>query len=497
MSLFHIAVALVPLARAVAASPSFTADSATLCQRVESLMPKLVFHAGSTEYSSSQSDYYTGEERELQPGCIFTPTSTSEVSQFIKLVAEGPRTYTADEQFAFRCGGHTFFAGAANIQGGVTVDLRSLDSFALSADHRTASVGGGSVWSETLYPNLQPYNLTVAGGRIDGVGVGGFVTGGGLNFLERRNGFACDNIYGYEVVLGTGEVVYASADSHRDLWIALKGGSNNFGIVTRFDLATYPQGDMLGGYIDFEVNQTILDEHAKAFSNWMNPANFDPLAVIEIDFAWTSGQWVLSDALFYLDPIETPKVYEEFFAIPGQTVNNLEVNSVTWVVNVSSEIVPTTVSRAIQMNYSFRNGNASLYSQLFDTFMESVRPIENVTGLVWDFLMQPYPVTNGTNSLGLTPNVTDLVFVDIGAAYDDASDDDTIFAAVEAIFDQHVKIVQDAGLFKNFTYLNYAGENQDPLGTYGTLDKLRRVSREYDPRGIFQKAAPGGFKLFA
>lgn len=88
---------------------------------------------------------------------------------------------------------------------------------------------------------------------------------GGLNFLERRNGFACDNIYGYEVVLGTSEVVYASADSNRNLWLALKGDSNKFGIVTRFDLATHPQGLMLGGYIDFNVTQTFMDDHAKAF----------------------------------------------------------------------------------------------------------------------------------------------------------------------------------------------------------------------------------------
>lgn len=355
----QLAGSLLPLA-AIASGISLYANQTSLCQQVDSQLPGRVSYSGSSAYISSQSNYYTGEERDLEPGCVFRPTKTSDVSHFVKLVAASNSTSTP--QFAFRCGGHSFFAGAANIDGGVTIDLRSLDSFELSADQKTASVGGGSIWSENVYPNLEPHNLTVAGGRITGVGVGGFVTGGkcpsaeahmmaltqsigGLNYLERRNGFACDNIYGYEVVLGTGEVIYASADSNRDVWLALKGGSNNFGIVTRFDLATHSQGLMLGGYIDFNVTQTVLDDHAKAFSSWMDPQNFDPLAVMEFNLVWDAGAWSLADAIYYLAPDLTPSVYEEIFSIPDQIENNLALKNVSAIVAESAELVPSTVSR--------------------------------------------------------------------------------------------------------------------------------------------------------
>lgn len=350
---------LLPLLT-IASGVSSYANQTSLCQQIDSKLSGRISYPGSSVYKSSLSTYYTGEERDLEPGCIFRPADTFDVSQFVKLVAAKNRTSGAE--FAFRCGGHSFFAGAANIDGGVTVDLRSLDSFELSADRRTASVGGGTIWSENVYPNLVPNDLIVAGGRIPGVGVGGFVTGGrcltakvhvtaltqslgGLNLLGRRNGFACDNVYGYEVVLGTGEVVYASADSHRDLWLALKGGSNNFGIVTRFDLATYPQGPMLGGFIGFNVTQAVLDDHAKAFSSFMNPQNFDPLAVIEIDFVWAQGVWSLADAIYYLAPNQTPSVYEDFLSIPGQIENNLALDNVSTVVEKSGALVPATVSR--------------------------------------------------------------------------------------------------------------------------------------------------------
>lgn len=148
------------------------------------------------------------------------------------------------------------------------------------------------------------------------------------------------------------------------------------------------------------------------------------------------------------------------------------------------------------MNYSFKNGNASIYSQLFQTFVDAVDLMPDVDGFVMDFLMQPLPVTNGTNSLGLSPNVTDRVLVDIGAAYNNSADDETCYAAVQGFFDQHVQILQDAGLFLDFTYLNYAGANQDPIGTYGDLATLQGVSKKYDPQGIFQTAVPGAFKLF-
>lgn len=55
-------------------------------------------------------------------------------------------------------------------------------------------------------------------------------------------GFARDNVLNMEVVLASGESVNANASHHADLFAALKGGQNNFGIVTRSDLRSFPQG---------------------------------------------------------------------------------------------------------------------------------------------------------------------------------------------------------------------------------------------------------------
>lgn len=101
-----------------------------------------------------------------------------------------------------------------------------------------------------------------------------------------------------------------------------------------------------------------------------------------------------------------------------------------------------------------------------------------------------------SSALGLEPNRKDLVIVDFAAAYNNVADDAIVIKGLQAIFDQHVKILKEAGLFHDFVYLNYAGDTQDPIGSYGTLKQLQKVSRKYDPRGLFQRAVPGPWKLF-
>lgn len=54
-----------------------------------------------------------------------------------------------------------------------------------------------------------------------------------------------------------------------------------------------------------------------------------------------------------------------------------------------------------------------------------------------------------------------------------------------------------AGVGHPYIYLNHAAAEQNPFFGYGqgNLDKLRAVSRKYDPSGVFRKLQPGGFKL--
>jgi FAD/FMN-containing dehydrogenase len=79
--------------------------------------------------------------------------------------------------FAVKSGGHAAFAGASNIQGGITMNFAKLNQVVVSSDKSIASVGAGNTWFD-VYQTLEPEDLTVIGGRVAAIGVGGLTLGG-------------------------------------------------------------------------------------------------------------------------------------------------------------------------------------------------------------------------------------------------------------------------------------------------------------------------------
>ncbi|KAJ5794716.1 hypothetical protein N7457_001315 [Penicillium paradoxum] len=461
------------------------------CKALEYRLPGRVSYPGTTTYNASLSSYYSGQERTLRPGCIFRPTNTSEVSQFVKLVASAD--YKTN--FAVRGGGHTLWTGAANIDSGITVDLRLINLVELSEDHKIARIGGGAVWDDA-YEHLVPYNLTVMGGRIPGIGVGGFATGGGITFHSRERGFSCDNVYGYEVVLGSGEIIYVDEGSHRDLWVALKGGSNNFGIITRFDVATIPQGNMWYSLLSYNYTNAALWAHAKAFSDFMKPKNFDSAAMMGIFLDYAGGELLLSDAMWYTKDVEKPAVYDAFAKIPNLG-GVATLTTTDNVVELFGQNIPSNAQRAFQLTFSFRNPPANVYMQLFKIWETGVSRIANVDGMFIEFLVQPHPVTNGTNMFGLTPKRTDDVMIDMTASYANKADDVLVQRVITDIVNKQRALLKSDGHLIDFIYLNYADISQNVLKSWGknNIAKLRAASKKYDPNGVFQKQVPGGHKI--
>lgn len=97
------------------------ANNASICIELNSELPGRIYSPGSEIYEESMGSYYTLNERELDPSCNFRPTSTSEVSKFVKIITED------GTPFAVQTGGHTLFSRAVNIKEGFTVNIRTLN----------------------------------------------------------------------------------------------------------------------------------------------------------------------------------------------------------------------------------------------------------------------------------------------------------------------------------------------------------------------------------
>lgn len=207
----------------------------------------LIFFPGSAEFADSETGYFTAQANEVPSAAVARPSSAAQVAITLKALR---RHVPETVPIAVRGAGHARAARVAKAKDGVTIDMRGLKGIEISKrpDGRghTVKISAGHEWID-VYSALEKHDppLSVPGGRNAGVGVAGYLLGGGISFFSYERGFGADSVRAWEVVLASGEIVRAARDDPKtaDLWDALRGGSTNFGIVTsiEMDCMAHPQ----------------------------------------------------------------------------------------------------------------------------------------------------------------------------------------------------------------------------------------------------------------
>lgn len=140
-----------------------------------------------------------------------------------------------------------------------------------------------------------------------------------------------------------------------------------------------------------------------------------------------------------------------------------------------------------------------------NTYTTAISTITSVTDLLGSLTLQPYPLSLlkaqaplGGNVLGLDPSTGPLVSILLLTYWSDPKDDARVYSTMRSVIN---KINADASARKTlvpFKFMNYAVKEDDVISSYGAVNKgkLQKVSRKYDPFGLFQNGVPGGFKLF-
>jgi FAD/FMN-containing dehydrogenase len=186
---------------------------------------------------------------------------------------------------AVRGGGHNV-AGNAICDGGLVIDLSALKAIEVDATARTARVAPGVLLGE-LDRATQAVGLATPTGNVSLTGVAGLTLGGGLGWIARKHGPACDNLIAADVVTADGERVRASAEENPDLLWGLRGGGGNFGVVTSFEYRLHPVGPEIiaGGVLHSFADAA---EVYRFFADFVATAP-DELSVVASTFRASAG----------------------------------------------------------------------------------------------------------------------------------------------------------------------------------------------------------------
>jgi FAD/FMN-containing dehydrogenase len=151
---------------------------------------------------------------------------------------------------AVRGGGHSV-AGFSTCDDGVLIDLGLMRTLTVDPQARVARAQAG-VTGREFDRATQEHGLATTLGVVSTTGIAGLTLGGGIGWLMRKHGLACDNLLSVELVLADGRLVTASADENPELFWGLKGGGGNFGIATSFEYRLHPVGPTVyGGSVAF------------------------------------------------------------------------------------------------------------------------------------------------------------------------------------------------------------------------------------------------------
>ena len=199
-------------------------------------------------YDEARTVFPGGIDR--RPAVIVRAADANDVAFVIGLARE------TGLEFAVRSGGHSN-AGHSVSEGGIVLDLRDLKELDIDVAARTAWAGAGLTAAE--YSNAAAaHGLATGFGDTGSVGLGGLTLGGGVGYLVRKHGLTIDDLLAAEVVTADGQVLHVDAETHPDLFWAIRGGGGNFGVATRFQYRLHDVASFVGGMLVLPATADVI-----------------------------------------------------------------------------------------------------------------------------------------------------------------------------------------------------------------------------------------------
>ncbi|KAG2420464.1 hypothetical protein HFD88_000076 [Aspergillus terreus] len=421
----------------------------------------------------------------LSPRVILNPSSSVEVAQALALCR------SLGTKFSIRGGGHLQNPGFTSNDGGVVISMSRFTQLVVSEDKSTVDVGLGLRWLD-VYKGLDPYGITVAGGRVPPVGVPGLLLGGGLSFQNSEYGLGCTNVVEYEVVLADSSIVRATRDTNPDLFWALKGGGSNYGVVTKMIMRAIPNKVWAEARVYATPQNAQLMEALMEYHKIIETDN-------KATLVWHTLNHATLLVFFYCAPVENPDAFKPFYDIPFlQTVIPGGCRTVYGMVQATANILAAE-QQCHDMRTMSSLPSLEVYQAAEKARLEQVEALKD-TGADLTMVIQPMASScirvgeaMGGNPMGLKEENHQWFLV--MADYKQVEHEERVREGVRKIVDAAETTAKKNGTYLPYQYANYASRDQDPLASYGpeNLQKLKNIALKYDPEGIFQTLQHGGW----
>ncbi len=384
---------------------------------------------------------------------------------------------------AIRGGGHNI-AGNAVCDDGIVIDLSQMKRATVDPSTRRVTIEGGATLAD-LDAATQAYGLATPVGINSTTGIAGLTLGGGFGWLSRKYGMTVDNLESAEVVTAAGEVVRASATEHPDLFWALRGGSGNFGVVTRFEYRLHLVGpELLSGLIVYPIAaaKSVLQQYREFVANapdeltvWAVLRQAPPLPFLPEEF---HGKGMVALALLYAgDPKQGEPLIEPLRRFGTPIGEHVGVQPYTaWQQAFDPLLAPGA------RNYWKSHNFTTLPDGLLDTVIDSIGKLpspqcEIFFGAIGGATTRPAPA-----SAAYAHRDTQYV-MNVHGRWEDAAEDESCVRWAREFFKASAPFAS-AGVYVNFLT---ADEGDRVRAAYGpNYERLSQVKRKYDPLNLFR-----------
>jgi len=187
-------------------------------------------------YDQARTPFYGGIDR--RPAVIVRTAGATDVSHVIRLARD------TGLELAVRGGGHS--VAGHSVSDGIVLDLSAMKAMDVDVESRTAWAETGLTAGE-FTTAAAAHGLGVGFGDTGSVGIGGITLGGGVGYLVRKHGLTIDDLLAAEIVTADGDTLHVDADTHPDLFWAIRGGGGNVGVATRFRFRLHELDTVVGG----------------------------------------------------------------------------------------------------------------------------------------------------------------------------------------------------------------------------------------------------------